>query len=232
MNLWTRFYNSTLKIFGDIKVYKFPFFLLYDPGSYLIKGNETREIMNTLEPGDILIRGYNNYLDGYFIPGFFSHSALYLGNVPNENNIQLIPSTREQFYAEGEQIIIHAMAEGVFMEDLLNFCRCDYIVVLRPPDVTQEDIDNIYNRALMQLGTPYDFKFDFSRYNNLSCTEFVYLCMTKYMAREGVKLRNRRAPFRLRPTLIPDDFINSSLEIVWQSSTIPDGVIAKIKNYD
>ncbi|MCK5726724.1 MAG: hypothetical protein KAH22_07875 [Thiotrichaceae bacterium] len=229
MTFWTKVYNTTLRIFGDIKVFKFPFFILYDPGSYLIKGNETREIMNTLEAGDILIRGYKNYLDGYFIPGYFSHAALYLGNVPNENNITLLPSVKDQFYAEGEQIVVHAMAEGVFMEDLLNFCRCDYIVVLRPSKVSQEDVDNIYNRALMELGTPYDFQFDFSRYNNLSCTEFVYLCMKESMDEEGVVLRDRRAPFRKRPTLIPDDFINSSLKVVWKSSTIKEGVIEKIK---
>lgn len=229
MRLLTRLYNTTLKIFGDIKVFKFPFFLLYDPGSYLIKGNEVRQIINTLQPGDILVRGYKNYLDGYFIPGFFSHTGLYLGNVPNQNNITLLPSTQEKYYAEGEQIVAHAMAEGVFMEDLLNFCRCDYLVVLRANETSQETIDEIYVRALMELGTPYDFKFDFSQYGNLSCTEFVYLCMDDDAEKEGVRLRDRRAPLRKRPTLIPDDFIDSSLQLVWQSRAIPDGVIDKIR---
>ena len=152
-----------------------------------------------------------------------------MGNVPNENNIALLPSVQDNFYAEGEQIVVHAMAEGVFMEDLLNFCRCDYLVVLRSSKVTQEDVNGIYNQALMQLGTPYDFQFDFSRYNNLSCTEFVYLCMKDHMQAENVRLRDRRAPISLRPTLIPDDFIDSSLELIWQSSDIPKGMIDKIK---
>ncbi|HIP93776.1 MAG TPA: hypothetical protein EYH20_00390 [Leucothrix sp.] len=229
MKLSTRLYNGTLRIFGDLKVFKFPFFILYDPGSYLVKGNEVREIVNTVQPGDILIRGYKNYLDGYFIPGFFSHAALYLGNVPNNDKVNLLPSVLEEFYAKGEQIIVHAMAEGVFMEDLLNFCRCDYLVILRAKNVTQDNIDDIYTRALMQLGKPYDFKFDFSQFNNLSCTEFVYLCMQEELTEQGVKLHNRRAPFRKRPTLIPDDFINSSLQTVWQSQHIPAGTLDKIK---
>ena len=229
MNPFVKIYNSTLKIFGDLKVYKFPFFLLYDPGSYLIKGRETRTIMNTLAPGDILVRGYKNYLDGYVIPGFFSHVALYMGDVPNKEKIELIPSIREKFYAEGEQMVVHAMAEGVFMEDLLDFCRCDYLVVLRSSKITPDDVDDIYNKALRQLGTPYDFQFDFSRYNNLSCTEFVYLCTEEQMAEENVKLRDRRAPFRLQPTLIPDDFIDSNLEVIFASSQIPKGTIGKIK---
>ena len=230
MSLWTQIYNTTLKIFGDLKVYKFPFFFLYDPGRYLIKGDETREVMNILKPGDIVVRGYKNYLDGYFIPGFFSHVGLYVGNVPNEDNIALLPSAKNAFYAEGEQIMIHAMAEGVFMEDLLNFCRCDYLIILRSKQVTQDNVNEIYNRALMQLGTPYDFKFDFAQYNNLSCTEFVYLCLEDILGDEGVKLRDRRAPLTPRPTLIPDDFVNSSLQQVWRSKTIPDGKLDAIRS--
>lgn len=229
MNLLTRLYNNTLKVFGDLKIYKFPFFLLYDPGSYLIKGDETREIMNTLKPGDIVVRGYKNYLDGYFIPGFFSHVGLYLGAVPNEDNIRLLPSTQEQFYAEGEQIVVHAMAEGVFMEDLLNFCRCDYLLILRSSLITQDNVNEIYNRALLRLGTPYDFRFDFSQYNNMSCTEFVYVCLEDILKQENVQLRDRRAPFRKRPTLIPDDFVTSDLALVWASKTIPENTVGRLK---
>jgi hypothetical protein len=35
--------------------------------------------------------------------------------------------------ARGEQMVIHAMKDGIFMEDLLNFCRCDYMVGLGFP---------------------------------------------------------------------------------------------------
>ena len=232
MSLWTKLYNGTLKIFGDLKVFKFPFFLLYDPGSYLIKGDEVREFMKVVQPGDILVRGYKNYLDSYFIPGFFTHTGLYVGNVPNEDNIMLLPSARDEFYAEGEQIVIHAMADGVFMEDLLNFSRCDYLLVLRSEEVTQDNVNEVYNRALLNLGKPYDFKFDFSKYNNLSCTEFVYVCLEEILVKSGVKLRDRRAPITKRPTLIPDDYVNSNLQIIWKSQTIPHGKISAIKQAD
>lgn len=229
MNIFTKIYNTTLKIFGDIKIYKYPFFILYDPGSYLIKGDESRQVMNILQPGDIIVRGYKNYLDGYFIPGFFSHVGLYLGNVPNTKKINLLPYVYENFYAQGEQIVVHAMAEGVFMEDLLNFCRCDYLIVLRLEDINEDTIDDIYLSALSKLGTPYDYKFDFSTFHNLSCTEFVYVCMPDRLKQEGVFMRNRRKPILLHPTLVPDDFVNSSLEVVWKSKDIPDGILEKIK---
>jgi len=229
MSIFTKIYNTILKIFGDIKIYKFPFFVLYDPGSYLIKGDECREIMNILKPGDIIVRGYKNYLDGYFIPGFFSHAGLYLGNVPNSEKITLLPYIEEQFYAKGEQIVAHAMAEGVFMEDVLNFCRCDYLLILRIKEISSQEIDEIYITALNKLGTPYDYQFDFSTFHNLSCTEFVYVCMRDKLEQEGVYMRQRRKPIFLSPTLIPDDFIDSSLEIVWKSKEIPSSIIEKIK---
>jgi hypothetical protein len=128
-----------LTVFGDLKVFKFPLFFLYDPGSYLVKGEDMREVIKTVEPGDILLRGYGNYLDGYFIPGYFSHVGLYLGQV----DAAALDSIWSSDYApldqvkslvkSGDQMVIHAMAEGVFMEDLLNFCRCDYMAILRFP---------------------------------------------------------------------------------------------------
>jgi len=231
MNIFTKIYNQTLKIFGDIKVYKYPFFLLYDPGSYTIKGAESREIMNTLQPGDIIVRGYKNYLDGYFIPGFFSHVGLYLGPVPNTKKFNILPYINKKFYAQGDQVVVHSMAEGVFMEDILNFCRCDYLVILRVnQNISRDELDKIYLSALSKLGTPYDYKFDFSNFHNLSCTEFVYICMPDKLKQKGVFLRKRRKPFFLSPTLIPDDFINSSLELIWKSKDIPHGIIEKIKD--
>lgn len=125
--------NAFLKFFGDVKVFRFPFFIVYDPGSYHVKGHDTRTVMERVQPGDILIRGYKSYLDGYFIPGYFSHAGLYLGEVLPEHR-ELVPTAKgKQLFRAGQQIVAHSMAEGVFMEDLISFCRCDYMAVLRFP---------------------------------------------------------------------------------------------------
>jgi hypothetical protein len=124
-----------LTIFGDLKMYRFPMFFLYDPGGYRVKGEDAREAINRVRPGDILLRGYENYVDGYFIPGYFSHAGLYIGNVA-EGDYHLVERPRGQkMFRTGKQMVIHSMAEGVFIEDLLNFCRCDYMAILRFPDM-------------------------------------------------------------------------------------------------
>jgi hypothetical protein len=130
-----------LTFFGDIKIFKGPLFFLYDPGSYLVKGEDMREVIKVVEPGDILLRGYINYLDGRFIPGYFSHVGFYLGPVDREQlasswSDENTPLDQLKGLKTGEQMVIHSMAEGVFMEDLLNFCRCDYMAIFRfPPEL-------------------------------------------------------------------------------------------------
>ena len=123
-----------LTVFGDIKVFSWPLFMVYDPGSYRVKGQHMREVMNLVQPGDILVRRYDQYLDGHFIPGYFSHVGLYVGKVePRE--VAALPETFRQNFGTGEQTVVHAIAEGVLAEDFLNFCRCDGLVVLRFPEL-------------------------------------------------------------------------------------------------
>lgn len=156
--------ESFLRFFGDLKFFggqprlfiiphllfaPFGYTLLHDPRSYRIKGGDMRKVMADIQPGDILVRGFDNYVDGSFIPGFFSHAGLYLGKVDEatirqqwgaslpgstENRNRYAPLDEVLEKAEyGEQMVIHSMKDGIFMEDLLNFCRCDYMVAIRFP---------------------------------------------------------------------------------------------------
>ncbi|MCQ8182584.1 YiiX/YebB-like N1pC/P60 family cysteine hydrolase [Methylomonas sp. SURF-1] len=131
-NLWEKF----LTFFGDIKIYPHPLFIVYDPGSYRIKGPDLREILEILQPGDILLRGYDNYLDGKFIGGTFSHAGFYFGEATEADRPAARAGTQENgkdWFTPGKQMVVHSMAEGVFMEDILTFTRCDKIAVLRLP---------------------------------------------------------------------------------------------------
>lgn len=250
--------NAFLKFFGDVKVFRFPFFLVYDPGSYHVKGHDTREAMRLVQPGDILIRGYMSYLDGYFIPGYFSHAGLYLGEVlPEHKALVPLPKGKELFRT-GEQIVAHAMAEGVFMEDFISFCRCDYMAVLRfpqqfirnstaqstkPPLAEFSDEERalfdalmrgeqirfaeawpaIYKIALSQIGKSYDFQFNFTNYNNLSCTEYVYYCIKALEPFHELGPKRKRFLIFNKSVLTPDAFVGSALEVPWKSRSVNEG---------
>lgn len=236
MNVLSLIRNRFLTFFGDIKIYKFPFFILYDPGSYKVKGFEVRKVIDTIEPGDILIRGYSNYLDGAFIPGFFSHAGLYLGETQKTDLV--MPDVIQDFFYEGKQVVIHAMANGVFMEDIINFCKCDYLVVLRRTNQIEPNVDlgndfrNVYTKALRNMGKAYDFKFDFSDVGNLSCTELVYVCNEHFLSLYNVKFKKRRVMMFKREMLVPDDFITGEFNIVFSSVSVNKEKLDKILTFN
>ena len=258
--------EKVLTIFGDIKVFRWPFFVLYDPGSYRVKGEAMREAMNLVRPGDILVRGYLNYLDGYFIPGYFSHAGLYLGEVTPEH----IPGEKLELarkgFRTGEQMVIHSMAEGIFMEDFLNFMRCDFVGVLRFPAQLRkvdglsrisiapekylpaeaalserlergetvpfaEAFPVMREAALALLGQPYDFRFDFNDFAQLSCSEFVYFC-TKCLA-PAVNMRaiEKRVAWLRKMVVEPDQFVSCpQLEVAWMSPSVDPRKLAALRS--
>lgn len=128
------------------------------------------------------------------------------------------------------------MAEGVFMEDVITFCKCDYLVILRRNTDTEPGVDfaagfkNVYQKALKNLGKGYDFRFDFSNIGNLSCTELVYVCNDDFLDRYQVKLKSRRVLFSKRNLLIPDDFITQAFQIVFVSQSVGTERLQKIIN--
>jgi len=138
--------------FGNIKLYKYPMFIVFGHTAYKINGNDQREILNTLQPGDVLLRRYDHYISGLMIPGYFTHSAIYVG----------------------DNKVIHMLGDGICEEDILVFMRCDDMAVLRFNDSTK--IDNAIKLAKEQLakGVEYDFDFDFVDAGKFSCTELVH----------------------------------------------------------
>ena len=171
MGISKRFYNGFLKVFGDIKVFKWPMFLIYDPGSYQVKGQDMLDVLNIVQPGDILLRGYNNYLDGYFIPGYFSHVGFYVGQVKDEDKDKVILPEGTELFQSGEQMVVHAMAEGVFVQDVLDFCRADRMLIIRLPETMQS------TEKLTQDQVPFETFTDqekdwFKRLNDDESLEF------------------------------------------------------------
>ena len=131
--LWAKF----LTFFGDIKIFRFPFWTVLDPDDFQVTGEKTVEIMKILQPGDIILRGYNKYLDGKFVPDklAFSHGGLYAG----------------------DNIIIHAVAEGVSEINVVDFTRCDRIAIIRPKKGKVAALKKA--REFLKNKVPYDFGF-------------------------------------------------------------------------
>ncbi len=128
--------SFTEKVFtalGQIKLSKSPLFLAYRPRSFALKGSQVREVMKKVQFGDVLVRSYNNYLDGFFIPGTFTHVGFYLGPVTEENLKKIAKVENTNTFHTGQQMVIHAIGNKVYLEDLIDFCRCDGLAIMRFP---------------------------------------------------------------------------------------------------
>ncbi|MFC1542544.1 hypothetical protein ACFL4M_01470 [Pseudomonadota bacterium] len=153
-----RWYEKLLTWFGDLKFFWIPPMIVYDPSPYGVKGEDVREVINLIQPGDILLRSYEKYVDGWFIPGEFSHVGFFYGATTEDNrksagtmiddNPEKLQRVQHDGFKIGEQMIIHAMADGVFMEDVINFCRCDKMVILRLPEKLENRApeEKVFNR--------------------------------------------------------------------------------------
>jgi hypothetical protein len=211
-------------------------FLVENPGGYRIGGRDLRAVLGVLEPGDILLRGYQGYVDGSFIrrssrcsaqgfrPGWYTHAALYVGRL-SEDERQHVPTPfahNADYFETGEQMVVHAMAKGVHTEDILTFTRCDYLTVLRLPAHSsafdrKAAIDQARMAALSKIGQQYDFDCsDTTRFHRFSCSELVYYCYRNIRSALALEPRlhalyplgalNRRFAVLQRTTLTPDDY--------------------------
>ena len=135
-------------------MFKFPLFVVYDNDEYKMAGCKIKQATEILKPGDIVLRGYDHYLDGHFINGDYSHGAIYVGN----------------------DTIIHAVSPKVEEIHPITFMMCDRIVILRPKD--QSLVAEAVERAkeLCDGDTSYDFDFNTGDSTEVYCFELVARC--------------------------------------------------------
>ena len=195
-----------LTMFGDVSVYPWPMFAIYNPGAYKMTGPKVRRVLDCVQAGDVVLRGYNNYLDSFFIPlgeSRCSHSGIYVG---------------------GNQVI-HSVAEGVISEDILTFCRADRVIVLRPRLGVLEKMKAI-DKANSLLGRKYDFNFDTAdtedsnkRNDRYFCHEFTKTCYSMIQVERKVG-RARFLGLKSPPVYLADSFyLNHQFDRVYNSGS-------------
>jgi len=150
-NLKLKLSRFIIKLFGNVQFFTGPLFcLLWGDTHYKVKGAEAREIINNLKAGDIMLYRFDRYFSTWFIPGFWTHVAIYAG----------------------KEKIIHATTHGVIEDDILTFLRTDYVNVLRP-NVSNRHSRDAVKRAREMLGKEYDFLFDTTDDERMYCSEVV-----------------------------------------------------------
>ncbi len=148
-----------------------------------ISQQQVEEVRARLKPGDILIVRKNWYLSNAFLPGFWPHAALYVGGLEDLERLGVlddpeVASRLEEFSAPADDgsafCVIEAQSEGVVFNPLSFTLHADYVAVLRPRELSQDEIALAIRNAFRYQGRPYDFEFDFFSSDKLVCTELVY----------------------------------------------------------
>jgi hypothetical protein len=158
-----------------------------------------KEISPKLRPGDIFLERRNWFLSNAFLPGFWPHSALYIGTPEDLKALGIAdhPEVKRRWaeYArlalDGEpHVILEAVSEGVIFNSATESMHADYVAVLRPR-LTQEQIAQAIVRAFSHQGKPYDFEFDFFTSDKLVCTELIYRAYEGMIHFELVRIMGR-----------------------------------------
>jgi uncharacterized protein YycO len=170
----------TALFFNFVSMISFFISKIHLPWSTLkIKANGYRSILERISNGDILLSYTEGELSNVFIPGQWSHTAMFLDS-------EWIPG------------VIEATSEGVIHTDIIDFCLSkDKICLLRPTFLSESEKSECLKRGVRQLGKPYDYAMR-SDTKAFYCSELIWYCINN----DKFTMRKRLGQL----TVVPDDF--------------------------
>lgn len=204
--LWYPFQKGIAEVMADRKVWR--------QNKYLISSEDIEAISKRLQPGDIILQRREWALTNVGIPGFWTHSAIFIGSPDDRRSLfsgdeislwvreqgdesgdyeQLLEKAYPDAYgssvappASKDQLrVMEALKPGVVLKSLEKSLTCDGVAVLRPRISNREKAIAIY-RAFSYYGRPYDFNFDFQTDSSIVCSELIYKSYEPSTGYQGV----------------------------------------------
>ena len=167
---------------GDTRLMRRPLFISHA---------QIAEIKPKLQAGDIILERRNWFLSNSFLPGFWPHAALYVGDINDLERLGLVrrdgatwtsdeavirdrlPAYLKKSHDGRAHDVIESVSEEVIFNSVFESLHADYVAILRPRLTDKQKAEAI-RRAFSHQGKPYDFEFDFATADKLVCTELVY----------------------------------------------------------
>lgn len=148
-----KWWSSFLTKFGDI---------MFATRPPKVRASHIRQCIKKMRAGDLILRGFDHYLDGFFIKGQFSHTGVVLNKTT----------------------VVHAIAEGVCRIDIWDYLKeCDRFILIR---FTKLDSRKAlaWARRAYKMNLPYDFEFNKRTRKAVYCHEFG----ARFLAAGGIKI--------------------------------------------
>lgn len=172
----------------------------------------TKDVMDTLKPllraGDVFITRHDDAVSNLFLPGFWPHAALYIGDEDERGALGVELDKSDGRCLDGFHFL-EAKKDGVLLRPMVETLQVDAFLVLRPR-LDAEFRAEALMRALSHEGKLYDFMFDFRKADRLACTEVVYRGF------HGIGPEAKPVSFELkrhtgRPCISAEDLIEQAL---------------------
>lgn len=187
-SLWYRFKRAAANVLFNLPI---PSFTARTLGQEVPDG-----LLNTMKPGDVLLRRTEGTSGNLAIPSWWKHAAVYLGDgkVAEATFDGVRISTMEEFFAGG-----------------------DHVAVLSPKGLTDTQRQKTADFARTQAGKPYDFNVDFSDDARFMCTELVATALRQGVGKPLVELG------KWTKSVVSDDFFNGRFDTVYTSAPERNG---------
>ena len=172
----------------------------------------TTDVLATIKPllraGDVLITRHDDAMSNLFLPGYWPHAALYIGDAQERRELGVELAGAGALRTE-EFHFLEAKKDGVLLRRIEETLNVDAFMVLRPR-LGQEQRARALSRGLTHEGKLYDFMFDFRVAERLACTEVIYRTY------HGIGELDRVVSFELkrhsgRPCISAEDLIEQAL---------------------
>lgn len=194
---------------GKVKLWRF--------NKTLITPVQALDFSRSFDPGDFYLTRKEWRLTNVGIPGFWTHSALYIGT-PQEratyfdtpevqhwldeqgfDSLESMLNSISSVYAShpgsddmGQIRVLEALDAGVIFNSIQTSLQADGAAVFRPKTTRLEKAKAIVG-AFHYAGRPYDFHFDFDSDTALVCSELIYKAYQPSEQQTGVAFPLNRA---------------------------------------
>jgi hypothetical protein len=177
------------------------------PRERCIELSHVRQAQGRLQPGDLMFRHRYGRLSNFVIPGFWTHSAVYLGKEADllalglELPPQIVAGLRAGLPEDA--YVIEGVGEGVVVNRLQVNMDCDDVVAFRPR-LTKEQRVTFIGRTFDYLGCDYDYDFDIATADKLTCVELIWRCVGDMIPLQPMETVGR-------DMLLPNDVVHEFL---------------------
>ncbi|MBN2458040.1 hypothetical protein JXB31_02830 [Candidatus Woesearchaeota archaeon] len=198
---------------------------------YFITDSQIDKVVEMLEPGDIMFQRRNWYVSNAGMPGFWTHSAIYIGTLDvldsyfaDEAEEMLNSSVSDYLMLNFPELYndksapdedghllttIEGKSAGIIMLPMEISAKADYLAAVRPQIPKKDKLKTILY-LFENYKKPYDYNFDFTTDDSLVCSELVYKAYLPDSGKKGLNYTLTTVAGRYM--LAPNDMVRAFSE--------------------